>query len=295
MQISVIIPTHNRRDSLRLCLDSVLLQDHSASQVIVVDDGSQDGTARMLAEEYPQVQVLHLAQQQGPAAARNRGLQAATGDAVAFTDDDCVVPQHWLAELSRAFETHPELAAVGGYQEAPDELLEANPVAQADRAIRLHRWGDRALAPQTGGFEIPDIATSNAAYRLHRLVEVGGFDESFPVAAGEDADLKLRLAARSWPLLYLPLKVEHRRAYTLGAQWRQAWRRGIGAYHFESRHRRPPGFGRLLLRLLKRSLQFLLDLGQVSWRVAAVIYITRLADVGGQLQAAVQAARSGRR
>ncbi len=295
LPISVIIPTHNRRESLRGCLEAVLGQDQPALEIIVVDDGSQDGTAAMISEEYPQVQLVLLTGSQGPAAARNHGLQAASGEFVAFTDDDCLAPRFWLAELARAFEAHPDLAAVGGYQEAPEELLASNPVAQADRAIRLHRWGERAQRPQTGGYEIPDIATSNAAYRRIRLVEIGGVDESFPGAAGEDADVKLRMAARGWSLMYLPLKVVHRRPYTLSAQWRQGFRRGVGAYHFEARHARPPSPGRLALRLLKRTVQFTMDLSRVPWRVAAVIYLTRLADVFGQIQAAYLAARSGRR
>ncbi|MDQ7028786.1 MAG: glycosyltransferase [Ardenticatenia bacterium] len=205
------------------------------------------------------------------------------GKIVAFTDDDCIVPSNWLTTLAEAFRRWPEAAGVGGYQEAPEELLQTHVVARAERAMRLQRWGERAGLEQLGGDEVPGLATNNVAFRQDVLLEVGGFDERFPVAAGEDADLKLRIAQRGYRLLYIPLKVAHHREYTLRAQWRMQVRRGIGVYYFEAKHRQAPGLGRVSLRLLKRTALFLLDLRMLPWDVAGIIYLSRVADCVGQL------------
>ncbi len=283
MHISVVIPTHNRKELLRRCLEAVVNQEYPNYEVIVVDDGSTDGTGEMVWREFPQVRYLRQEPNRGPAAARNRGIEAAQGEVVAFTDDDCIVPSDWLATLAEALRRWPDVAGVGGYQEPPEALLRAHVVARAERAMRLRHWGERADLEQLGGDEVPGLATNNVAFRRNVLLEVGGFDEGFPVAAGEDADLKLRIAQRGYRLLYIPLKVAHHREYTLRAQWRMQVRRGIGVYYFEAKHRKAPGLGRVSLRFLKRTALFLLDLWTLPWDVAGVIYLSRVADCVGQL------------
>jgi len=285
MRISVVIPTHNRKALLHRCLTAVTHQDYPDYEVIVVDDGSTDGTEAMVRREFPQVRYIRQKPSRGPAAARNRGIEAATGEVVAFTDDDCIVPTDWLTALAQGFRRWPEVAGVGGYQEAPEEILQANAVARAERAMRLRRWGERAGVEQRGGNEVPGLATNNVAFRRDVLLEVGGFDEGFPVAAGEDADLKLRITQRGYQLLYIPLKVDHYREYTWRAQWRMHVRRGIGVHYFEAKHGKAPGPGRVLLRVLKRTALFLTDLWALPWDVAAIIYLGQVADCVGQIVA----------
>jgi GT2 family glycosyltransferase len=290
MRVSVVIPTHNRRASLRACLAAALAQELDGGyEVIVVDDASTDGTADMLAAEFPAVRVLRQAANRGPAAARNRGIQAARGAFVAFTDDDCRVPPGWLAALLAALERHPRAAGAGGWQAPPDELVRRNPVARVEYDQHFRRWGPAAQREQVGGYEVPAFGTNNAAYRRAALLELGGFDEGFPAAAGEDADLNYRLAQAGWQLAYLPFGVTHLREYTLRAQWRAARRRGEGAYRFEARHARPPGASRLALRLGKRLLLFLPDLLHMPPAPAAVHLLTRLGDWTGQARAAWRA------
>ena len=282
MQISVVIPTHNRKDLLRRCLEAVLNQDYPDYEVIVVDDGSTDGTGEMVRREFPQVRIIRQVPNRGPAAARNRGIEVATGEIVAFTDDDCVVPRDWLTRLAEGFRRYPDVAGVGGFQDPPETLIRDNPIARAEHTRRLRRWGERAFREVAGSAEVPGLGTNNVAYRRDVLLEVGGFDEHFPVAAGEDADLKLRIAQAGYELLYLPIGVDHHRTYTWKAQWQMSIRRGIGAYYFEAKHGGPPGRWRVLLRMGKRLFQFPLYLVQMSPRVAVVITMSELADAWGQ-------------
>ena len=288
MNISVVIATHNRKEKLRVCLTAVTHQTHPASQIIVVDDASSDGTGKMIAAEFPQVEYARLETNRGPAAARNRGIQLAKNEIVAFTDDDCQPPSDWLEQLAAGFTAYPEAVGVSGYQEAPAELVQNNPIARAEHLSRLQRWGANAHCLQFGGYEVPGFGTNNVAYKRRILLETNGFDETFPVAAGEDADLKWRIAQKGYKLLYLPLKVEHHRAYTWRAEWHSSVRRGIGAYYFEGKRGRPPHLGRITLRLGKRLVQFFPDLAHLPWPVPVVNLISRLGDVWGQYQMALR-------
>jgi GT2 family glycosyltransferase len=285
--ISVVIATYNRKDQLAMCLAAVSRQEHLAHEIIVVDDASTDGTGDMVNCQYPEVRYFHQPLNRGPAAARNLGLLAAKGEVVAFTDDDCLVPTYWLQQLANGFSRYQGVVGVGGFQDPPEGLIRSNYIARAEHLARLRRWGVSAFDEEIGGYEVPGFGTNNAAYLRAILMEVGGFDESFPVAAGEDADLKLRVASLGRQLLYLPLKVEHRREYSLRTQWQSALRRGIGAYYFESKHVRPPTMARIGLRLGKRSLQFFPDMTRLGWQVAAVNLLTRIGDGVGQLQMAL--------
>lgn len=109
MQISVIIPTFNRAELLRQALESVVAQSHKTLQVIVVDDGSTDHTSEVLAEFGDRVLAIQLAHG-GISAARNAGINAATGEYIAFLDsDDLWVPNKIEAHLAFAL-NHPDLA-----------------------------------------------------------------------------------------------------------------------------------------------------------------------------------------
>lgn len=108
-RFSVVIPTHNRAAALRRALDDVLAQRFSDLEVVVVDDGSTDGTPASLSEiSDPRVRLLVL-QHQGPGGARNSGAAAARGDWLTFLDDDDRVTDDWLA----IFDEHTHDAGVG--------------------------------------------------------------------------------------------------------------------------------------------------------------------------------------
>jgi len=230
MRISIVIPTHNRKALLHRCLTAVTHQDYPDYEVIVVDDGSTDGTEAMVRREFPQVRYIRQEPSRGPGAARNRGIEAATGEVVAFTDDDCVPPKDWLSQLSKGFQQFPEVAAVGGIQEASKQVLYTRLLARYERFVtrRVYQVGDRPVVsrPAPGG-------TNNLAVRRLVLEQVGGFDERFPVAAGEDADLLYRIALAGYPTVCLPLKVTHLQPYTWRHFFRQQIRRGVGAAYFD--------------------------------------------------------------
>ena len=116
MKISVIIPTYNRRHQIGIAIESVLSQENVEIEVIVVDDGSSDGTGEWLGEAFPdpRLRVLRNARKKGPAGARNTGILAAKGQLVALLDsDDSFLPGH-LAESRDVFMRFPEVGLVFG-------------------------------------------------------------------------------------------------------------------------------------------------------------------------------------
>lgn len=248
MNFSVIIPAYNRQATLRQCLTALLAQTHPAHEIIVVDDGSTDGTAEMMARDFPTVRYLWQ-QNAGPASARNWGIREATGDIIAFTDDDCLPPSDWLERLADGYRRYPEVAGVGGSLLASAEVRMQNLLARYEAySVRtLHHAEDEEIVD---GFACPAGGTNNMAYRAEALRRIGGFDASFPYPAGEDADLKRRLAQAGARFLYVPVTVTHLQPYTWPAFRRQQITRGKGLVYFERKWARLPSRGRVALRLL---------------------------------------------
>ena len=207
--ISVVIPTYNRRHWLPETIQSVLQQTFPPHEVIVVDDGSTDGTGEWLQKAFPQVRYLWQ-QQSGPSAARNQGARLATGNWLAFLDSD----DRWLpAKLERqvAFlQEHPEFQAVHTNEIWIRNGRRVNP---KKRHQKFGGW----IYPQC----LPLCIISPSSILLSRELWEwsGGFDESLP--ACEDYDLWLRIAAEH-PIGYLdePLIVKYGgHADQLSRQW----------------------------------------------------------------------------
>jgi len=252
VKFSVVVATHNRRALLERVAEAILGQSLPRERfgLIIVDDGSTDGTEALCAElaKRPGVRCLRQANR-GVAAARNLGIREAAGDAVAFTDDDCLVPPDWLERLADGYARHPEVVGVGGRLIAPPDLLRTRAVARLEDHVARHVYG-ACDAEVLGGFECPAGGTNNMSYRRDALLAVGGFDESFPPFVwGEDADLKLRLTRPGGRLLYIPVAVIHLRDYRLGPFLRQSWQRGRGEAHFRLKHEGRRGWPAHLKRL----------------------------------------------
>jgi len=182
MDVSVIIPTRNKKDDLRRCLQAVLAQQlHGAFEVLVCDDGSTDGTPEWIGRWFASESRLRCLSQapRGPAAARNLGIRRARAPLIAMTDDDTIPQPGWLEALRVA----------AGFQGPPDGVLGVEGRVTAGRPL-----GPCETAPvnDSGGVYL----TCNALYRRDALIEAGGFDERFPFPAFEDCDLAARIGHR---------------------------------------------------------------------------------------------------
>jgi glycosyltransferase involved in cell wall biosynthesis len=221
MRISVVIPTHNRKDALRRCLAAAMSQDYPDYDVIVVDDGSTDGTGEMVQREFPQVRTLRQEPCRGPAAARNRGIEAASGEMVAFTDDDCVVPPEWLTTHA-SYYADPAVGAVGGVQmSTPPNFFD-----RFEMAHYAHVYTEFQRITALG--RIGGLVTNNLSIRRQVVDQAGYFDEAF--LTGSDPEFTRRIAMAGYVLIHDPaLRVEHLKVHTLRSYLRMRFRRGCGS------------------------------------------------------------------
>jgi MoaA/NifB/PqqE/SkfB family radical SAM enzyme/GT2 family glycosyltransferase len=191
--VSVVVPVYNGKGTLAACLASLELQDYDGPrEVILVDNGSTDGSGELaIGRRFTRVVSCS---RRGPAAARNDGVDAARYELVAFTDADCIPQPKWLGELVDALS--PELAAVGG----PLPAAVSGTVPDLVAEISFNQ-------EETAAAEMPYLATANALFRRSALISVGGFDERFPIAGGEDSDLGWRLKFADMKIGYAPRAV----------------------------------------------------------------------------------------
>jgi O-antigen biosynthesis protein len=208
-RISVIVCTYNGTATLRECLEGLGALAYPNYEVIVIDDGSTDGTGD-LAAKYD-VRLVQT-ENRGLSNARNLGLELATGEIVAYTDDDAYPDPHWLHYLAHAFRTG-DFAAVGGPNLPPaGEDFVAEAVANAPGGPTHVLLSD---------CEAEHIPGCNMAFRTDALRALGGFDAQFRTA-GDDVDICWRIQQAGWKVGFHPAAlVWHHRRKTVRAYWKQ--------------------------------------------------------------------------
>src|SRR5207249_5017857 len=208
-RISVVVCTFNGSRTIRDCLNGLSSLRYPNYEVIVVDDGSRDGTA-VIAQEYGF--RLIATENRGLSSARNTGLEAATGEIVAYLDDDAFPDPQWLRYLAWTFMQTPHVGLGGPNIPPPGDGIVADCVACSPGGP-IH-----VLVTDEVAEHIPGC---NMAYRKEALDAVGGFDPRFRTA-GDDVDVCWRLQDRGWTLGYSPAaSVWHHRRNSVKAYWRQ--------------------------------------------------------------------------
>lgn len=237
MNISVVICTKNRSVALRRCLNSIFLADFRGDwEIIVVDNGSDDGTQQVIAEirhfsPVPFFSVIEL--HPGNSAGRNAGVGVARGEVVFFTDDDCIVKQDVLAQMWLVFSANAELGYAGG------RILRFDP---QDYPISVIEQKE-PVSISPGRMVYPGLVQgSNMAFRRKVLEDLGGFDPVFGAGAsfaGEEVELATRASMRGWHGGYFPdptVYHNHGRNRAAAMKLEREYDFGIGA-----------GYGKFLL------------------------------------------------
>ena len=208
-RVSVVVCTYNGSRVIRDCLEGLMRLDYPDFEVIVVNDGSTDQTAQIVSE-YPF--RLISTENRGLSAARNTGMLAATGEIVAYTDDDARPDPHWLQYLAHSFKKYG-FAGVGGPNLAPaGDGLVADCVANAPGGPVHVLLFDRIAE---------HIPGCNMAFRHDVLQEVGGCDPLYRVA-GDDVDLCWRVQQAGGTIGFHPAAlVWHHRRNFVKTYWKQ--------------------------------------------------------------------------
>ncbi|MDF5732413.1 MAG: glycosyltransferase [Rhizonema sp. PD38] len=194
---SIVIPTYNRKPILEKCLLALEMQSVQGYEVVLVDDGSTDGTLEWLKEnktEFPHVRVFNQ-NHNGPAVARNLGVEQALGDTIIFIDSDLVVTENFL-------------------QAHTDALLQGQKTLGSDRfftygaVINTCNFDNPTSEPyKLTDFSAAFFATGNVAIPKHWLEKAGLFDISFQLYGWEDLELGVRLKKLGLQLIKCPAAV----------------------------------------------------------------------------------------
>ncbi len=229
IDVSVVIPTHNRAHLLEQVVEGFLHQSHPAEryEIIVADDGSDDNTAAVLAtlstRSPTRMQVLRLPAR-GPAATRNAAIEAATGTLVLMAGDDVIPEPDLVARHLAAHQAHGDNAAILG----------TAPFRHPDGNTWMTEWLTRkhlGYAALTQGQELTcyHFITANVSVPRVLLQAVNGFDTTFPAAAAEDIELGRRLEAAGMRLFFHPeASAVHLHPLTLAAYRRRLIKTGRG-------------------------------------------------------------------
>ena len=217
--VSVVVVNWNRRDLLRACLVSLAAQTCRTFEVIVVDNGSSDDSAAMMAAEFPATRLLRNSENRGFCAANNQGIALAQGRFIALLNNDAEADPRWLEALLQAFESGADVGMAASkilVWESRETIDKAGHLIYPDGQNRGRGAGelDRGQYGQIEETAWPDGCA--AMYRKEMLDQIGGFDEDF-FAYADDAELGLRGRLAGWRCLYMPdAVVYHHLGSTLG-------------------------------------------------------------------------------
>ena len=188
--VTVVVITRDRAPVLAEALDAIARQTRPADRVLVVDDGSTDGTAGLLATR-DDVDVI-TTPPRGIAPARNIGWRACDTDVVAFTDDDCVPTPTWLAALLQPLDADRA------------DVVQGRTLPRPDQADRDGPWARTLQVESEQGY----YQTANIAYRRDCLQAVDGFDDRL-ARVGEDTDLAWRVREAGYTTAFAPDALVH--------------------------------------------------------------------------------------
>jgi glycosyltransferase involved in cell wall biosynthesis len=201
------------------------------TEIVVVDNGSRDAT-KSVVDEFSlasPIRVLYVFEErQGLCFARNRGIQEASGNVIAFTDDDCIADSQWIANIAKEFIADPNVAVIGGRVDLyskDDEPVTIRPLDERVRYTGVHH-----------AFSL--IIGCNMAFRRNLFKEIGGFDPAFGGSRGvtaDDIEIIYRAVRRGFLVIFVPeVRVRHdhgRRTEVDLCVLNRSYRKGRGAFY----------------------------------------------------------------
>ncbi len=217
-KISVIIPHFNGKQHLDMCFHALRAQRFTDFETILVDNGSTDGSQAYARDYFPEVILIELGINRGFTGACNAGWKASTGEIVILLNNDTEVDPEWLAEITSAFERHPEAGIV------------ASKMLLFDKRDHFHTAGDfyrldgipgnRGVWQEDAGqFDREERVFSacggSSAYRRPLLDKIGFLDDDFFFSC-EDVDMGFRANLAGWKTIYVPTAVVYHKLKATG-------------------------------------------------------------------------------
>ena len=198
--ISVVIPTYNRAGKLAECLTTLRYQSLTEGyEVIVVDDGSEDETKRVVTElQYPNMTYVNEGHH-GPSSARNAGVRRAHGDVILFMGDDVIADRNLLQEHALFHETHKDCVCLG--------FTKLDPRLEITYLMRFlgnigPQFNPELVRERLDNLPFYYFMTANISLKKKAFSDVGFFDETFKEAGGEDIEFGFRLAEAGYRIVF---------------------------------------------------------------------------------------------
>lgn len=207
--VSVVIPNWNGKKFLKGCLDSLVASSYGQIEIVIVDNGSHDGSVEFIEENYPQVKLIKFAHNTGFSVAVNAGITGSTGEFVALLNNDTTVDPLWITNMMTAMREHPEIGSTGCKMLAYDNHKLLDGAGDGYRRGGLPgRIGHREI--DLGQFDqeryILGPCGGAALYRRSMLDDIGLFDSDY-FAYLEDVDIGLRAQSAGYKCLYVPTAI----------------------------------------------------------------------------------------
>jgi GT2 family glycosyltransferase len=216
-RISIVIPNWNGLEHLPTCLRSISAQTLRPDEVIVVDNGSTDGSQEYIRTNFPGVTIISIQNNRGFVAAVNCGIEAARGTLIALLNNDTELDPRWLEEFVDGLESDPSNGS------AACKMLQFDHRATIDAAGDIMSRGCMPVTrgsgePDDGRYDVGELVFGTCAgaglYRTSMFQSLGTFDESF-VSYYEDVDFAMRAQLAGFPCIYVPKAVcYHKRGAT---------------------------------------------------------------------------------
>ena len=216
--VSIVIPHWNGRHHLDDCLNALRRQTFTDFEVILVDNGSTDGSQAYVQDCFPEVQLMELGQNQGFTGACNAGYAVAQGEIVMLLNNDTEADSGWLTAVVQAFQTNPQVGMVASKMLLFDQRDHFHTAGDYYRLDGVP--GNRGVWQQdVGQYEVVEQVFSacggTAAYRRTMLDEIGFLDDDFFFSC-EDVDMGWRANLAGWQVLYVPTAVVYHKLKATG-------------------------------------------------------------------------------
>lgn len=209
-EASVIIVSYNGLNEIKRCLPSLINQSYPSYEILLVDNGSSDGSPEYVEQSFPQVRVIRNHTNLGYAGGNNKGFESAKGDYLVALNQDTVVDREWLSELIKAMEYRPNVALATS---KICYLSEKNVINTCGNDVNFTGLAFcRGIGQPADNFNeegvVPAISGCAFAVRRSVLDHIGGFDDDFFLYL-EDTDLSIRARLAGYECLYVPTSVAY--------------------------------------------------------------------------------------
>lgn len=203
-RVAILIVNWNGKALLTECLDSVFSQTYDNFHVVLVDNGSVDGSVDLVSRNYPQVKIIALTENHGFAGGNNQGLPYCTGEFLALVNNDVVLAPDWLDKMILPMGADPAVGLCSSKIYIKGTLRLDTIGDQFTTAFTGSKLGENELGVDyERNFHVDGVCAAAALYRLSMIEKIGFFDEDLFLNY-EDTDLNLRAKMQGWRCVYVP-------------------------------------------------------------------------------------------